>query len=307
MGGFGSMPKMGIMAIALFGLCLFSLAPSALAGSAPKSCIRGAECTGAFCCNKTISELFTADDFELLFPQRNNPLAHATGFWDHYSFIKAASMFEPLGFCTTGGDTMQKVELAAFFAHVAHETTCGWSMALKGPFAWGLCYNEELSPDKIYCEPSDVYPCAPGLSYHGRGALPLYWNYNYGETGKFLKLDLLHHPEYLSQNATIAFQAAIYRWMTPMKLKQPSCHEVMVNQWKPTKNDTYNSRTPGFAMTVNILNGFVECGHGEDIRMTDRISHYLTFLGLLGLGPEDAGNNLNCGLQGVLNSPFDTS
>ena len=48
-------------------------------------------------------------------------------------------------------------------------------MALKGPFAWGLCYNEELAPSQFYCEPSVEYPCVPGVSYHGRGALPVYW------------------------------------------------------------------------------------------------------------------------------------
>lgn len=51
----------------------------------------------------------------------------------------------------------------------------GWSVAPKGPLAWGLCYKEELSPDSLYCEPSYKYPCVPGISYHGRGAMPVYW------------------------------------------------------------------------------------------------------------------------------------
>eukprot|EP00249_Psilotum_nudum_P013557 c24396_g1_i1 orf=500-1393(+) len=270
-------------------------------------CVKGSECTGELCCNKTISEIFTVDHFEAFFPQRNNPLAHAQGFWDYHSFITAASLFEPLGFGTMGGDQIQKEEVSAFFAHVAHETTCGWSMALKGPYAWGLCYKEELSPDKLYCEPSYEYPCSPGISYHGRGALPVYWNYNYGEVGVALKYDGLHHPEYLSQNATLAFEAAIWRWMTPMKKNQASCHDVMVGKWVPTKNDTYAYRTPGFGMTINILNGFVECGHGDDTRMIDRISHFLTFLDIIGVGRDNAGSNLSCGLQGVLNSPFASS
>lgn len=32
-----------------------------------------------------------------------------------------------------------------------------------------------------------------------------YRNYNYGETGEALKVDLLNHPEYIEQNATLSF------------------------------------------------------------------------------------------------------
>ncbi|MCO5612027.1 hypothetical protein L7F22_066289 [Adiantum nelumboides] len=264
-------------------------------------CLEGKKCEK----NLTISQIFSDQDFEGLFPQRNLPVAHAANFWDYHSFIQAVAMFEPLGFGTTGGEIMQRTELAAFFAHVAHETTCGWSVAPKGPFAWGLCYKEELSPDSLYCEPSFEYPCVPGISYHGRGALPVYWNYNYGRLGKYLKKDLLHRPDWLASNATLAFQSALATWMLPMRPKQPSCHDVMVGKWVPSKNDTRNSIYPGFGMTINILNGFVECGHGEDIRMIDRVSHYLEFLELLGVGRDNAGPYTGCGLQKVLYSPFD--
>ena len=53
-------------------------------------------------------------------------------------------------------------------------------------------------------------------------------NYNYGFVGKGIKQDLLNHPELLEQNVTLAFEAAIWRWMTPMKRKQPSAHDVFV-------------------------------------------------------------------------------
>lgn len=284
-----------------FLLAAFLLVSSAWAFNAV--CKEGTKCAQ----NMTISQLFSSDQFDALFPERDQAVAHAVGFWDYHSFIVAASVFEPLGFGTTGGTTVQKMELAAFFAHVAHETTCGWSMAPKGPFAWGLCYKEELSPDQLYCEPSFEYPCVPGVSYHGRGAMPVYWNYNYGKLGKYLKKDLLHRPDWLASNATLAFEAAIATWMLPVKPKQPSCHEVMTGEWVPSKNDTANSLYPGFGMTINILNGFVECGHGDDTRMIDRESHYLTFLNLLGVGQDNAGPYTGCGLQEVLNSPFDKS
>ena len=63
-------------------------------------------------------------------------------------------------------------------------------------------------------------------------------NYNYGKAGKDLKVDLLNHPEYIEQNSTLAFQVAIWRWMMPIKKRQPSAHDVFLGTWTPTKNDT---------------------------------------------------------------------
>nr|ABK23781.1 unknown [Picea sitchensis] len=297
----------GICLVISSWLCCIEPAAAADEDQAMKSkkiaCIKGAECK-----NKTISELFTVDQFESLFSHRNAPMAHAQGFWDYHSFITAAAHFEPKGFGATGGDLVQKKELAAFFAHVATETSCESLMAQSStattdsPTKWGLCYKEELSPDSTYCESSLVYPCAPGVSYHGRGALPVYWNYNYGQLGQALKVDLLHHAEDLSQNATLAFQAAMWRWMNPIKVKQPSAHQVMVGKWVPTKNDTNSLRHPGFGMTINILKGEAECGDGsDDKQMNKRIAHYLYFLDQLDVGRDNAGDNLDCSDQKVLN------
>jgi hypothetical protein len=250
-------------------------------------------------CNRTVEELFTADMFEAMFNHRNDRVSHAQNFWTYDGFMSAAKMFEKDGFGSVGGDDMQKRELAAFFAHVAHETSCGWSGAKDGPYAWGLCYNQEMAPEKDYCKTGDLmYPCTAGVGYYGRGAFPLYWNYNYGPTGVALKQDLLNHPEILSQNETIAWQAAVWYWMTPAKTR-PSPHQIMTNKWVPNKVDTLAERKPGFGMTINIKTGDVECGHGDDPRMQSRISHYLYFLqGYFGV--QDPGENLGCGLQGVI-------
>ncbi|KAJ7530383.1 hypothetical protein O6H91_14G002200 [Diphasiastrum complanatum] len=285
-------------------LCAGLLPWAATADSKPVFCIKSDLYKGPIRCNKTVDEIFTVDQFEAMFNHRNEPQAHAQGFWDYTSFIDAAKTFQEQGFAVTGGDDLQKRELAAFFAHVAHETTCGYSAAKDGPYAWGLCYKEELSPPKLYCVRSLLYPCALGASYHGRGAMPLYWNDNYGISGQALKYDLIHNPDLVANNATVAFQTAILRWMSPVKLNQPSAHDVMVNKWKPTKNDTDSFRFPGFGMTINILNGDLECGHGTDPRMEDRIAHYQYFLRIL--APDaDEGQNLDCGLQAILNLPTD--
>uniref|UniRef100_A0A0D9X9X3 Plant heme peroxidase family profile domain-containing protein n=1 Tax=Leersia perrieri TaxID=77586 RepID=A0A0D9X9X3_9ORYZ len=268
-----------------------------------KMCDRGWECSGSrFCCNETITDYFKAYQFEELFANRNDPrLAHAAGFWDYHSFITAAALFEPRGFGTTGGRATGMREVAAFLGHVGAKTSCGYSVAPGGPLAWGLCYNHELSPSQSYCDNSnELYPCVEGVEYYGRGALPVYWNFNYGIVGLGIKQDLLNHPELLEQNATLAFEAAIWRWMTPMKRKQPSAHDVFVGNWKPTKNDTLSKRYPGFGATMNILYGDLVCGQGSIDKMNVIVSHYRHYLDLMGVGSDNAGDNLDCADQSLL-------
>lgn len=274
-----------------------------------KYCDKGWECKGPsiFCCNLTIRDYFDTYQFENLFSKRNTPVAHAVGYWDYHSFITAAALFQPRGFGTTGNKTMQMLELCAFLGHVGSKTSCGYGVATGGPLAWGLCYNKELSPSQSYCDDyfKLTYPCTPGADYYGRGALPVYWNYNYGIIGEALKVDLLNHPEYLEQNATLAFQAAMYTWMTPKKKGQPSPHDAFVGKWKPTKNDTDSKRFPGFGATMNILYGDSVCGQGDIDPMNNIISHYLYYLDLLGVGRESAGPHdvLSCAEQ----KPFNPS
>ncbi|BBN67385.1 Chitinase family protein [Prunus dulcis] len=190
----------------------------------------------------------------------------------------------------------------------------GYGVATGGPLAWGLCYNREMSPMQSYCDDyyKYTYPCTPGAEYYGRGALPIYWsgmlssiymNYNYGAAGEALKVDLLNHPEYIEQNATLAFQAAIWRWMTAIKKSQPSAHDAFVGNWKPTKNDTLSKRFPGFGATMNILYGDQICGQGDIDAMNTIVSHYQYYLDLMGVGREEAGSHevLTCAEQVAFN------
>ncbi|KAE8769201.1 chitinase-like protein 1 [Hordeum vulgare] len=189
--------------------------------SGEEACDKGWECSGIrLCCNGTIIGTdgvnIHASHFEELFPRRNDPIAHASGFWNYRVFIAAAALFEPRGFGTTGGREVAVKELAAFLAHVGVSTSCmllSCGRFYTNPMAWGLCYKREKNP--YYCDDSnELYRCVEVVEYYGRGALPVYWNYNYGIIGKGIKQDLLSHPELLEQNATLAFEAAIWRWMT---------------------------------------------------------------------------------------------
>ncbi|XP_073284293.1 chitinase-like protein 1 [Primulina huaijiensis] len=278
-----------------------------------RMCDQGWECKGfsAYCCNQTISKFFQTYQFENLFSKRNSPVAHAVGFWDYRSFLLASAVYQPLGFGTTGGKLMQMKELAAFLGHVGAKTSCGYGVATGGPLSWGLCYNKEMSPSQDYCDDffKYEYPCSPGAQYYGRGAIPVYWNHNYGKIGNNIKVDLLNHPEYLEQNATIAFMSAMSMWMTPKKKGQPSAHDVFVGNWKPTKNDTMEKRVPGFGTTMNILYGDLICGQGEIDPMNVLISHYLYYLDLMGVGREEAGPHevLSCGEQIAFNPSYKSS
>lgn len=52
----------------------------------------------------------------------------------------------------------------------------GWATAPDGPYAWGLCFKEEIRPGSNYCDASDTeWPCYPNKSYHGRGPIQLSW------------------------------------------------------------------------------------------------------------------------------------
>ncbi|KAH0457783.1 hypothetical protein IEQ34_013098 [Dendrobium chrysotoxum] len=281
------------------------LAGGVEAKSKQKTCDKGWECKGSiYCCNETISDFFQVYQFENLFSKRNSPIAHAVGFWDYHSFIVASSEYQPLGFGTTGSKEMRMKEVAAFLGHVGSKTSCGYGVATGGPLAWGLCYNHEMSPSQSYCSQDYLYPCTPGVDYFGRGALPVYWNYNYGIIGDGMKVDLLNHPEYLEQNATLAFQSAMWRWMNPMKKKQPSAHDVFVGNWKPSKNDTLSKRLPGFGATMNVLYGDQICGQGFVDSMNNIISHFQYYLDLMGVGRQSSGDNLDCAEQEPFNPSY---
>jgi chitinase len=187
----------------------------------------------------------------------------------------------------------RKRELSAFLANIAHETTGGWPTAPGGQFSWGLHFREEVGSPAGYRDETNVnYPPAPGKSYHGRGPIQLSWNYNYGQVSEYLYGDksvLLNEPEKLVQDAALAFQTAIWFWMTPQYPK-PSAHDVMASNWQPNPLDVTKNRIHGLGMTVNVINGGLECGQGvEKSQVLDRIGYYQRFSGVFTIGTDMDG------------------
>jgi hypothetical protein len=96
----------------------------------------------------------------------------------------------------------------------------------------------------------------------------------------------------------------MWRWMNPIKKKQPSAHDVFVGTWKPTQNDTLSKRFPGFGATINVLYGDTKCGQGFVDDMNVIISHYQYYLDLMGVGREQSGDNLDCAEQAPFNPSY---
>ncbi len=208
-------------------------------------------------------------------------------------------------FVSEGDETTIKRELAAFLANISQETTGGWATAPGGPYSWGLHFREEQGYEGTtnlgYRDEGNIdYPPAPGKSYHGRGPIQLSWNYNYGQVSEFLfgdKTILLNNPEQVVQDAALAFQTAIWFWMTPQYPK-PSAHDVMVGNWIPTPYDLERNRKPGFGITVNIINGGIECGKGTEIpKVLGRIGFYERYAGILNINTDldDTNDCSECG------------
>lgn len=219
-------------------------------------------------------------------------------FYKLDDFLEAAKAFPRFG--AEGDDETRIREVMAFFANISHETTGGWAAQVDTEkYAMGLCFVEEVDFEKIDCEDAEFeYECSEytlegsnwdpveGKSYHGRGPMQLSWNYNYGQVGDDLGLDILANPELVSSDGVIAFKTALWFWMKP-QFPKPSAHDVMVGAWKYTDTDVDYKREQGFGVTINIINGGIECGVGRPntTGAANRIGFYKQYLSNYGLEP----------------------
>jgi hypothetical protein len=238
-----------------------------------------------------VASIVSRSLFDQMLLHRNDAACPASNFYTYDAFVAAACAFP--GFAAGGGDAdTNKREVAAFLAQTSHETTGGWATAPDGPYAWGYCFKEEnggaAGPD--YCQQSAQWPCAAGKKYYGRGPIQLSYNFNYGPAGQAIGADLLGDPDLVASDATVSFDTAFWFWMTPQSPK-PSCHAVATGQWTPSADDQAAGRVPGYGVITNIINGGLECGHGEDDRVADRIGFYKRYCDILGVS-YDA--NLDC-------------
>ncbi|KAK1277756.1 Chitinase 10 [Acorus gramineus] len=241
----------------------------------------------------SVASLVSEDLYNSIFLHKDDSACPAKGFYNYSSFIEATACFPKFG--RVGTIDTRKREIAAFLAQISHETTGGWATAPDGPYAWGLCFKEEISPQSDYCDSTNKqWPCVPGKSYKGRGPIQISWNFNYGPAGEAIGFDGLNNPELVANDSIIAYKTALWFWMTERKPK-PSCHDVMVGKYRPTRADWAANRTAGFGLVTNIINGGLECGTGtSDARVNDRIGFFQRYAKIFNV---DVGPNLDCANQ----------
>lgn len=224
--------------------------------------------------SSNFTNILSRQTYEAMFPNRNS-------LYSYDGLVSAAAKYP--NFCNQGTDTQRRREAAAFLANIAHETS-------------GLKYIEELACinggcENTYCDRNNnTYPCVPGRSYHGRGPMQLSWNYNYGAAGRALGVDLLSNPDLVKSDGAIAFSTGLWFWMTAQSPK-PSCHAVMSGGWTPDPSDANKGRTAGFGMTINIINGGLECGKPTNDKVERRVRFYRQFCQMLAVTAE---NNVYC-------------
>jgi chitinase len=176
-------------------------------------------------------------------------------FYTRQSFLDAVGSFSSFA---TGSEQQAKREIAAFFAHVTHET---------GHF----CYINEINgASRDYCDEQNTqYPCSAGKGYFGRGPIQLSWNYNYGPAGKAIGFDGLNNPEAVGNNAVISFKTAVWYWVSFVQ----------------------SQMSQGFGATIRAINGPLECDGKNPATVQKRVEYYKDYCNQLGVSP---GDNLTC-------------
>lgn len=205
----------------------------------------------------SFTEILTEQRFEQMFPSRNS-------FYTYQGLVNATRSYP--GFGGTGDATTRAREIAAAMANFSHETG-------------GLWYITEIAQGE-YCSggatPCGV--CAPGKRYFGRGPIQLSWNYNYCAAGQALGLNLWANPDQVAQDPTIAWQTALWFWMTQSGAGDRSAHSCMTGG-------------AGFGCTIRTINGSLECNGGRPDQVQSRVNIYRNFTSILGVS---MGGNTGC-------------
>ncbi|XP_062090075.1 endochitinase EP3-like [Humulus lupulus] len=222
----------------------------------------GADCRGGACSTNgfSVGDIVTPEFFSDILNNgiANNQACPGQSFYSRDIFLEALNSYPPFG--KSGSVDDSKREIAAFFAHVTHETG-------------SLCFIEETDNQaKVYCdeERAAEYPCNPSKRYYGRGPLQLTWNYNYGAAGKANGFNGLEFPETVATDPLTSFKASLWYWMD-------NVHSVL---------------DQGFGETIRKINGDRECGGKEPEKVQSRIQFYQNYCQRFNV---DVGNpNLSC-------------
>ncbi|KAB2692406.1 chitinase [Brucella intermedia] len=255
---------------------------------------------------KLVERILNSEGWDYIFPKRANA-------YTYENFLKAIGKFPAICEETNkeSAEGICRKTLATMFAHFTQETGAhepngdvedwrqglhwvremGWKEGQKGG------YNSECSPSTWQ---GQAWPCgkdADGdyLSYFGRGAKQLSYNYNYGQFSQAMFGDvsvLLERPD-LVADTWLNLASAIFFYVYPQPPK-PSMQSVINGTWQPNATDIADGLVPGFGVTTQIINGGVECGGAVEVAQSEnRINYYRNFAAYLKVAVPD-GEILGC-------------
>lgn len=256
---------------------------------------------------KRVESILSEKDWDFLFPLRAPE-------YTYLNFLKAIGKFPAVCGTYTDGrdsDAICRKTMATMFAHFAQETggheswrdipewrqalvylrEVGWVEGQKGG------YNGECNPDVWQ---GQTWPCGKDkdgdfVSYFGRGAKQLSYNYNYGPFSDAMYGDvrpLLDKPEIVA-DTWMNLASAVFFFVYPQPPK-PSMLHVIDGTWQPNDHDKANGLVSGFGVTIQIINGGVECGGANEMAQSlNRIAYYKEFANYLKV-PVPADEVLGC-------------
>jgi len=255
---------------------------------------------------KRLERLLKESDWDFLFPERNEQ-------YTYRKFLQAVGKFPMIcgDYADKDADQICKKTLATMFAHFTQETG-GHSSGSSVP-EWrqglihltemgcsqtssGCGYNTECNPGSWQAQ---AWPCGKAadgswMKYYGRGAKQLSYNYNYGPFSDAMfgtVSKLLNDPELVATTwLSLASATWFYAYPQPPK---PSMFHVVDGTWQPNAQDKASNLVPGFGVTIMIINGGIECGHGsEKPQAANRIKYYKAFSKYFNL--DISGEELSC-------------
>jgi len=234
---------------------------------------------------KLVESIISSSDWDYLFPKRHPSYSYT-------NFLRAIAKFPAV--CYASNPAVCRKVLATMFAHFTQETG-DHNPSLQIPeWRQGLVHVQELGCDGRDCGYSAncgsnqwtarAWPCGKDdgggfLSYHGRGAKQLSYNYNYGQFSTAMYGDsryLLDNP-HLVADTWLNFASAVWFFATPQPPK-PSMLGVVEGDWKPNQSDLRSGLRVGFGLTTNIINGGIECGKGTETQQArNRVDYFRNF------------------------------
>jgi hypothetical protein len=202
----------------------------------------------------TFNEMWSLAKADGTFTNLRNP------FYTYQGMMTAIAGFA--GLATTGDAVNRRLEAAAFFSNVAHETD-----------QLGIVEEKNCEGDHTCTQYGGTSPS--GLTYHGRGPIQLTWPANYTSASNALGLGqtLVNNPELVATDPAVSWKTGFWFWMSGLSGGGTTPHQAITTG-------------QGLGATIRIING-IECGNpsAPALPVQNRLRHFRRFSYMFGLDP----------------------